>query len=257
MPYDRSRRDRKDGPGNGRFGRSPGRGGQQRRTDREDQPPRRGTITVSPGGRLPGWVRDEIVRSTPKDRREAALSCLEQGLAAFSEDKHRQAVKALREAKDLAPRAATIRELLGLSLYQTESWEEALRELRTFRRLTGDTTHLAVEMDCLRALERDDGVHKTWQVFEERGGSRAAEDEARVVYASFLLDRGELANAWRIIKPGRLVADPAEGTLRRWAVAARVAAASGDLGTARKLVAAIREKEPDLPWLEDLEHLVE
>lgn len=56
-----------------------------------------------------------------------------------------------------------------------------------------------------------------------------------------------------MIKPGRLVADPPEGTLRRWAVAARVAAAAGDQDSTRKLVEAIRDRAPEIPWLEELE----
>lgn len=221
--------------------------------NRRDSQPGRGRISVGQGGRLPRWVRDEVVRSTPKDRRDPALRQLEQGVAAFGEEKHQKAFNALRKAKALAPRAATIRELLGLSAYYLGKWEEGLRELRTYRRLTGETTHMPVEMDCLRALRRDADVDKTWQTFQELGGHPATEDEARVVYASHLLDRGEVAESWRVIKPGRLIADPPEGTLRRWAVAAKVAAQAGDDASVAKLMDAIRDRAPDAPWLEDLE----
>jgi len=236
-----------------------GRDNHKRRPSGRPDGPRRGSddsrgkITVTKGGRLPAWVRDEILRSTPKERRDPAIARLEQGLAAFVDDKFPQAVRFLREAKDLAPRSATIRELLGLSLYENRKWDEALRELRTFRRLTGETSLLAVEMDCLRALGRPDQVHKTWEIFNERGAAPVAEDEIRVVYASFLLDERDTAAAWQVIKPGRLVANPPESALRRWAVAARVAMASGDRSSAEKLLQAIRDTDPDLPWLEDLE----
>ncbi len=220
---------------------------------RPDDGERRGRITVSPGGDLPRWVRDEITRSTPKPRREAALHELQLGLGSYSVERFKQAASALRKAKDLAPRAATIRELLGLSLYQLELWEESLRELRTYRRLAGDTTHLAVEMDCLRALKRPGDVDKAWGLFEELGSERDAEDEIRVVYASHLLDQGRIAQAWRVIKPGRLVANAPEAALRRWAVAARTAVAAGDRETAQTLVNAIRKQMPAGGWLEDLE----
>jgi Flp pilus assembly protein TadD len=175
------------------------------------------------------------------------------GAAAYAEDRYREAAAALRRAKELAPRSASIRELLGLALYGAGGWEEALRELRAFRRLTGETIHMAMEMDCLRALGRDGDVEKVWELFLELPSTPAGDDEARVVFASFLLDRGRVAEAWRVIKPGRLIASPTESQLRRWAVAARVAAASGDAGSARRLVAAIALHETDAPWLEDLE----
>lgn len=190
--------------------------------------------------------------STPKMRREPALAELQMGLGAYSVEKYRQAAVALRKAKDLAPRAATIRELLGLSLYQMEDWDAALRELRAYRRLAGDTTHLAVEMDCLRALGRPADVAKVWGIFEELGADRDAEDELRVVYASHLLDQNRVSEAWRVIRPGRLVSNVPEAALRRWAVAARVAAAAGDLSTAQTLVEAIRRQAPEAEWLDEL-----
>jgi hypothetical protein len=214
---------------------------------------RRKPLTIQPGAPLPKWVREEITRSTPKDRREPALIELAKGLDAFADDRPRQAAAALRKAKTLSPRAATVREILGLAAYQMEAWDEALRELRTFRRITGETIHMAVELDCLRALERHADVDKTFALFNELGGDRDSDDEVRVVYASHLLDAGRIADAWRVIKPGRLVANPPPSAVRRWAVAARVAAVSGDKAAARTLYDAVRRESPDIEWLADLE----
>jgi|FLYL01.1.fsa_nt_gi lipopolysaccharide biosynthesis regulator YciM len=217
---------------------------------------KRRRIHVGAGGRLPRWVTDEINLSTPKPRRQAAIRELELGLRQFADDRLDAAYRTLTKAKKLAPQAPTIRELLGLAAYNTERWQEALRELRTYRRMTGDTTHMAVEMDCLRAMGREADVEKTWNLFRELGGSREADDEARVVYGSYLADKGRLAEAWAVVKPGRLVAHPPESTLRRWAVAARVAAESGRGDAARRILDAIRSGG-DQPWLADLEALVD
>lgn len=251
---------RPGGRGKGQRGGGGGRGPQGPRNtrDRDDRPSgggRRKTITAGTG-QLPRWVREEVMRATAKERREPALAELETGLLAYSEERFGKAAGALRRAKDLAPRAATVRELLGLATYQLEQWQEALSELRTFRRLTGITDHMAIEIDCQRALGKAEGVEKTWELFNELGGSREAEDEVRVVYASFLLERGERERAWSAIKPGRLVANPTESLLRRWAVAARVAAANKDRDTARKLVLAIRDADPDIPWLSEYDDLL-
>jgi hypothetical protein len=210
------------------------------------------TITAVPGGTLPRWVRDEITRSTPKDRRAAAIRLLADAAEEFADRRFRQAVHHLQDAKALAPRSATIRELLGLSSYNLDRWDQALRELRAFRRLSGETIHMPVEIDCLRALGKTREVHTTWALFLELGGDRDTDREARVVYASHLLDEGRPADAWKVIKPGRLVSPAPDKELRRWFVAARVALAAGDRPTARQLVEAIARQQPDLAGLEEL-----
>lgn len=242
---------RSGGSGGRRPADSGGRGGSGR-----GAPPRDRKEITTGTGQLPRWIRDEIIHSTPKERREAAIAELDAGLTAFAEERFGKAAGALRRAKELAPRAATIREMLGLSAYQLEQWQESLRELRTYRRLTGATDHMAIEMDCQRALGTTSGVEKTWELFNELGGSREAEDELRVVYASFLLERREIERAWAAIKPGRIVASPSESLLRRWAVAARIADANGDRETARRLVMAIRDADPDIPWLSEYDDLL-
>ncbi len=82
--------------------------------------------------------------------------------------------------------------------------------------------------------------------------SATINNEARVVYASFLLDEGRPRDAWVIIKPGRLIASPSPGELRRWYVAARVAVEAGDKDAARKLIAALDQHEPDFDGVEEL-----
>ena len=60
-------------------------GGQQRRQHR--------TITSVSSGQLPKWVRDEITRSTPKDRREPAFSHLSKGMEAFADERYPAALR--------------------------------------------------------------------------------------------------------------------------------------------------------------------
>jgi hypothetical protein len=144
--------------------------------------------------------------------------------------------------------------MLGLAAYQLGNWNEALKELRTYRRLTGSSTHMPVELDCLRALGRpDDAIRKTWELYQELDSTRDTEDEMRVVYASHLLDLGHVGEAWSVIKPGRLVTNAPEPAIRRWSVAARVAVAAGNQEAARRLLDAIRREAPDVPWIDDLE----
>ena len=220
------------------------------------EPPRR-SVTPIPGGELPRWVREEIQRSTPKDRREPAIQILSKALAAFADERYAASLPDLRKAKELSPRSATIRELMGLAAYRTEHWEEALRELRTFRRMTGDLSQMAVEMDCLRALGRPSDVIKTWELLKELETSPSVPHEALVVYASFLLDQGRPRDAWAIIKPGRLVGSPSPGELRHWYVAAKVALAAGDINAAQSLVAALDRQAPDFEGVDELRAAVQ
>ena len=229
--------------------RKPDHGDRSRRSGQDQQ---RRTITSVPHGQLPKWVRDEILRSTPKDRREPALLHLSKGMEHFASERYPAAATELRKAKKLSPRSSTIRELLGLAAYRSEAWEEALRELRTYRRITGDLVHMPVEMDSLRALGRTQDVTKTWDRMQEHDLSPTVDNEARVVYASFLLDEGRPRDAWTVIKPGRLVASPPPGELRRWFVAAKVALAAGDKEAARKLVGALDDHELDFEGVDQL-----
>jgi len=213
---------------------------------------RRESLTSVSSGQLPKWVRDEIYHSTPKDRREPALAELSKGMAHFADERYKASLPDLRKAKELAPRSATIRELLGLAAYRAGQWEEALRELRTFRRMTGDLIHTPVEMDCLRGLGKKADVTKTWEMIQSSDISATIQHEARVVYASHLLDEGQAREAWDVIKPGRLVASPTMAEMRRWYVAARVALAAGDPDAARRILAALDTQEPDFEGVDEL-----
>jgi tetratricopeptide (TPR) repeat protein len=233
---------RRDQSGRGRPDRDRSKGGDGRR----------GSIAAVPTGDLPRWVRDEITRTAPKARREPAITHLAKAVDEFADERYGAAYAQLRSAKDLAPQAATIRELLGLSAYHLGKWQEALRELRTFRRISGEPTQVPVELDCLRALGRTEDVEKTFRQLKDLDPRPETDDEARVVFASSLLDRGLVAEAWKVIKPGRLVANPRPSALRRWYVASRVAAASGDTAAARQIVDAITNADSDFPGLAEL-----
>lgn len=238
-----------------------GRARKDTRSDRGEGRPsgqqRRSSFQAGGGAEtLPQWVRDEVIRSTPKDRRGPALHQLAEAADEYAEGRYKPAAVKLAEAKRLAPRVATIRELLGLTCYRLGQWQEALKELRTFRRLTGETTHMPVEMDALRALGRPSDVRKTWDLFLELGGSHATDDEARVVYASFLLDEGEARTAWKIVDPGRITRRAHESQVRRWFVAARVALALGDTTTAHQLLRAVEDYDASFPGLDELERAI-
>ncbi len=226
-----------------------------RTDDRRDGPPRseRERSALMAGGDLPRWLREEVIRTTKKERRDPVLNLLGEAAHAFADGRYPAAKQKLLKAKELSSRVAATRELLGLSCYRMSQWEEALGELRTFRRLAGETTHLAVEMDCLRALGRDRNIENVWNLFQDLGGSRAAESELRVVYGSYLIDKGDAKAAWSITRPQRLTTDAPEWEIRQWFVAARAALVLGDKETAAKLAKAVGKMDGAFPGMVELQ----
>ena len=202
------------------------------------------------GHELPKWVKEELRRTAKRGGGEAAIVSLTKASAHFASGRHSQALSEARNAKRHAPQSPTVLETVGIAAYRSELWEEALRELRAFRRRTGEGTHLALEMDALRALSRDADVEKTFALVKKAEMNAAARSEAKVVYASYLLDHGRPREAWSVAKPGRFADEPTEAALRQWYVAARAAAAIGDGGTAAKIADRIRRKEPAFPGME-------
>jgi tetratricopeptide (TPR) repeat protein len=202
---------------------------------------------------LPGWVIEGVERVTPKDRIAPTLEALGAASEALADGKYQSAVRHANRAKTLSPQDPTIRETLGIAAYRLGDWKTALTELRAYRRIAGETTHLPIEMDVLRAQGRSADVESAWKELNKRGGHGLVMNEGKVVYASFLLDEGRAAEAWKIVNPGRLEKDPNEAHLRLYYVAARTAAAMGDRSTARQLSDAIVVADPSFPGYEDLE----
>jgi len=205
---------------------------------------------------LPNWVIEDLSRTTPNHRIADALEELGEATAAFGEGRYQKSLRHALKAKDLAPRDASVREVLALSAYRTGDWKQALRELRTYRRLSGELTHVPVEMDVLRALGRGEEVPKVWQLLKDHETRPAVLKEGRVVYASHLIDEDQLAAAREVVKPGRMSVRPFDEDLRVWYVAARAAALDGDGGEARRLRNAILEHDAAFPGIDELEKLI-
>jgi tetratricopeptide (TPR) repeat protein len=207
-------------------------------------------------GDLPRWVAESLARVTPEHRIPEATTHLENAAKAFAAGEHAKALEEAQLAKTLSPREATIRELIALSAYRLHRWDVALRELRTFRRYTGEVIHVPVEMDVLRALDRPDDVEALWTEFQRFDADSETTDETRVVFGSFLLDRGEDRRAWEVTGPKRLGDDPRESEIRVWYVAARAAQRLGDMATARRLYEAVEAADPAFPGLDELESVL-
>lgn len=198
-------------------------------------------------------MSEQLARVTPKGKIAAATDHLLAAAGHFSAGKYGKALHEAEQAKELSPRDATIREILALAAYRLGRWDVALRELRTFRRFTGENTHMPLEMDVLRALDRPRDVEEVWKAFSGMDpGMRATRHEAKVVYGSFLLDQGDARRAWNVTNPKKMGGDPEESELRVWYVAARAAHSLGDRATARQIFEAIERADTAFPGLDEL-----
>ncbi|GMQ86305.1 MAG: hypothetical protein BMS9Abin07_1878 [Acidimicrobiia bacterium] len=240
MSGDKQRYQPKDRPKGARSGKEPAEG--KRRRDLKG-------AAVD----LPNWVVDALARTTPRDRVGPALEALGEASAAMADGRYHVAVKQARQAKNLAPQDATVRETLGLAAYRLGDWDTALAELRAYRRMAGDPQHLPIEMDVHRALGRDRDVEKIWESLADADVHPAVWKEGKVVYGSYLLDQGKAQQAWDLTGPDRVGPSAHEADLRVWYVAARAAAMTGETATARRIADAIMLNDPSFAGLDALD----
>ncbi|WP_420111891.1 hypothetical protein [Pseudactinotalea sp.] len=111
-----------------------------------------------------------------------------------------------------AGRVDVVREAAALTAYAAGRYAEALREVRTVRRLSGVDAHRAIEADCERGLGRPD---RALVIIAEAPSTLSADDlaELALVEAGARTDLGELDAALSVIErvdPKGLSADSVE-----------------------------------------------
>ncbi|TFV59033.1 UNVERIFIED_ORG: hypothetical protein E4P37_19735 [Bacillus sp. AZ43] len=157
-----------------------------------------------------------------------------------------------RAARDRASRVAAVREAVGVAAYHAEDYAEAARELRAYRRMSGDESYRAVLADCERALGRPEVALRL--VSEALAQSPDAEEiaELRLVEAGARRDLGE-HDAARVVleaalggrpRPADLaVGDPIR--LRFAAAYADLLEERGEQALAEEWRAAVAEADPE------------
>lgn len=130
-----------------------------------------------------------------------------------------------------AGRMAVVREAAGLAAYRTGRYDEALREFRTVRRLTGSEQTLPLMADCERGRGNP---HKALELAASVG-ARALDQEGRIelaiVAAGARLDLGQAAAAVQLLARPELTssvsADLAPAKARLMSAYASALAAAG------------------------------
>jgi tetratricopeptide (TPR) repeat protein len=178
---------------------------------------------------LPGDIASELRQTARAGQADAAIARLERAIELLDRDDARGGAAEAQKAKDLAPRSAAVREVLGLGLYRLERYREALTEMQAYRRISGRPDQNHIIADCLRAVGRPDrAVPLAEEVLGARGVSLAAKTEAVIVAASALADQGKFEQALGLLRRVR-TRDDVSGpeVIRVWYVTGDILAKSG------------------------------
>lgn len=121
-----------------------------------------------------------------------------------------------------AGRVDVVREAAAITAYRTGRYAEALRELRTVRRLNGSDEHLPLLADCERGLGRPERAIAISQEDAARALPPEAQVELAIVVSGARLDLGDPDAALAVLGTG--AARSAQGELAARVVEARAAA---------------------------------
>ena len=168
---------------------------------------------------LPSDVLEEVRRTARPGDQQDAISRLARAIELLERGTPGAAIKEAEKAKRFASRSAAVREVLGLALYGEGRWQEALTELKTYRRISGRVDQNHVMADCLRGMGRP--AEAVPLAEEELHGTapNEAKAEAVIVAASALADQQRYAEALAFLGRARTRDDVSETyTLRLWYV---------------------------------------
>ncbi len=148
------------------------------------------------------------------------------------------------EAVRRAGRVDVVREAAGITAYRTGRYAEALRELRTARRLGGGDDHVPLMADCERGLGRPERALALAAEHAE-GLAPDVATELAIVVSGARLDLGEPEAALAALSTGPV--SSASGELAHRVAEARATAltACGRLVEAEALLATLPARDDD------------
>lgn len=133
-----------------------------------------------------------------------------------------------RYAVESAGRIAATREALGLVAYRLGKYEEALKELRTHRRITGANENLPVIADCERGRDKP---NKALEIFAETSKKDLDPNtwiELVMVVAGAHMDLDNLPAAKALVEAQGFTGHPAGATVRLLSFYADILRSSGE-----------------------------
>lgn len=191
------------------------------------------------------WIREMRDMSKPEGA-DRAIEHAGKALVAFADDDFRESIFHAEKAKTQASRSPKVRELLGLSYYHMGRWQEAARELLTFRRLSGSFEEHHVIADCYRAMSKPDRALEICAEVPMGTLSPELQAELAIVTAGALLDKGMIERALSHMATADVEPRAVEHYhLRVWYMRADLFERAGDTEKARSLWDRIYAEDPD------------
>jgi tetratricopeptide (TPR) repeat protein len=195
-------------------------------------------------GLLDRSVRAEL-RSLSKPNAEAVGKHLVAAGELVDSDPQRALAHA-RAARARAARVAAVREAVGVAAYHAGEWAEALTELRTARRISGDPGNLPLIADTERALGRPEQAARVLDDPDVRRLDAEARAELLIVVAGARRDLGQFDAALSVLARGGLDPDrPRPGAARLWYAYADALEALGRREEAARWFAASAIQDPE------------
>jgi tetratricopeptide (TPR) repeat protein len=158
----------------------------------------------------------------------------------------KQALELARAARSRAARVAAVREAVGVAAYHAGEWAEALTELRTARRISGDPHTLPLIADVERALGRPEQATRLLSDPGVRRLDPQTYAELLIVVAGARRDLGQLDAALAVLERGGIdQAHPRPGAARLWYAYADGLEAAGRVPEAARWFAASAALDPE------------
>jgi tetratricopeptide (TPR) repeat protein len=149
-------------------------------------------------------------------------------------------------ARARAGRVGAVREAVGIAAYRAGEWSEALTELRTARRISGEPHNLALIADCERALGRPQSAVRALADPQMARLDAETRTEVLIVVAGARRDLGQLDAALAVLARGGLDRDrPKPGAARLWYAYADALEAAGRSDEAATWFAASAALDPE------------
>lgn len=186
------------------------------------------------------------IQASAGARAPQVIELLEEAAEALDRDRASEAVGIATRAKSMAPRSASVRELLALGLYRAGRYKDVIREVQAYRRMTGRADQNHILADAFRATGAPD---RAVPLAEEAMAAPVPVEiraEAAVVGGSALADLGRYEQALALLRRyDRATTTAHEHDLRIWYVIADVLERAGRRSEAVERFRRILAHDPD------------
>jgi hypothetical protein len=201
-------------------------------------------------------LSDEIVRELHATARTGKggilVKVFSEAAASFAEGDYEDAARLGEQAKHIALRAASVRELLGLALYRLGRWKDAASELSAFRRISGSPEQNPVIADSYRAMGKPERALELCAEVRMESVGEAVYFENVIVGAGALADMDKVEEAIKRLQA--LTLDPPvarEHHLRAWYALGDLLERRGRFTQAFQWFSAVLAADPDLTDAQD------